>query len=472
LEKLFSVIDARRHYGKVSLVGAGPGDCELITIKGAKALAVADCVFYDYLVDAGLLKYAPGAEHIYVGKRKGEHSLSQEDLSRLLKEKAFNGKNVVRLKGGDPLIFGRGADEIQYLRSYHIDVEIIPGISSATGIPSSLGIPLTARGVASSVAFLSGHEEDEDKNDPKPVNIPQADTLVFLMGLTKLNIIVESLQKAGWPQETPIMIMANGTKPQEQIVKGTLSTIKDLARAQDIKPPALIVVGNTLKFYNPSRKKTLLHCGTHPDIYRHLGNILHWPMIDIKPVSMSTAEQKHLLLSFGSADIILCTSWYAAEYFIKAIRQIKPDVSFENKMFAVIGQRTQKALQEYNIQAAVVSQEETAQGLFKAINRHMDVRGKRILFPRSSLPNPFLKDALSAQGAIVEEITIYANTKPAKKDLPSADIEGVIFTSPSTVRNFLEDYGTIPVSWAIIAKGPVTLKILQDEGYKNATSLS
>jgi len=182
LENLLSIIDVRRHYGKVTLVGAGPGDRELMTLKGVKALEAADCVFYDYLVDAGLLEHAPQAEHIYAGKRKGEHSLSQEDLSRMLKEKAFAGKRVVRLKGGDPLIFGRGADEIQYLRSYHIEVEIVPGISSATGIPSSLGIPLTARGVSSSVAFLSGHEEDEDRGHPKPVAIPQADTLVFFDG--------------------------------------------------------------------------------------------------------------------------------------------------------------------------------------------------------------------------------------------------------------------------------------------------
>jgi len=254
LENLFSAIDARRGYGKVTLVGAGPGDGELITLKGIKALEAADCVFYDYLVDADLLKYAPQAEHIYAGKRKGEHSLSQEDLSRMLKEKAFAGKKVVRLKGGDPLIFGRGADEIQYLRSYHIEVEVVPGITSATGIPSSLGIPLTARGVASSVAFLSGHEEDEDKAHPKPVSIPQADTLVFLMGLTKLSIIVESLQKAGWPRETPMMIIANGTKPQEQIVKGTLSTIEDLAKKQDLKPPALIIVGKTIEFYRSHPK--------------------------------------------------------------------------------------------------------------------------------------------------------------------------------------------------------------------------
>jgi uroporphyrinogen III methyltransferase / synthase len=476
LESLFSVIDVRQRYGKVILVGAGPGDPELITLKGIKALKEADCVFYDYLLDAGLLKYAPQAEHIYVGKRKGAHSLSQDDLSRMLKEKAFAGKKVVRLKGGDPLIFGRGGDEIQYLRSYHIEVEIVPGISSATGIPSSLGIPLTARGVSSSVAFLSGHEEDEDKAHPKPINIPQADTLVFLMGLTKLSIIVGSLKKSGWPQDTPMMIITNGTKPQEQIVKGTLLTIEDLVQAQDLKPPALIVVGRTIEFYKPTAKKTFLHCGTHPELYGDLGEILHWPMIDIKPVSLSKSQQKDLLQAFGAADIVVLTSWYAAEYFLKEIASSLKSASRKDtagvKAFAVIGRRTQKALQEHNIQPAVVSQEETAEGLLKTMLQHMELKGKNILFPRSSLPNPFLKDALTAYGAAVNEITIYENTKPAKRDLPSVNIEGVIFSSPSTVRNFLTDDGTIPAQWKILAKGPVTLRTLQESGYNHATSLS
>ena len=474
LENLFSAIDVRRHYGNVTLVGAGPGDCELITLKGIKALEACDCVFYDYLVDASLLKYAPQAEHIYAGKRKGEHSLSQDDLSRLLKEKAFAGKNVVRLKGGDPLVFGRGADEIQYLRSYHIEVEIIPGISSATGVPSSLGIPLTARGIASSVAFLSGHEEDEDKSHPKPINIPQADTLVFFMGLTKLSIILGSLQKAGWPKTTPMMIIANGTKPQEQIVKGTLLTIEDLVKSQDIKPPALIVVGKTVEFYKPTQK-TFLHCGTHPDMYQPLGKILHWPMIDIKPVTLNEAQQKEFWKAFESADIIVCTSWYAVEHFFNVIARnevTKQSLKEQLKNFAVIGRRTQKALQKYNIQATIVSSEETAEGLLKAMTQHLNLKGKRILFPRSSLPNPFLKEALIAHGALVTEITIYENTKPAKRDLPSVAIEGIIFTSPSTVQNFLTDYGTIPASWQIMAKGPVTLKTLQEAGYEHAASLS
>ena len=228
----------------------------------------------------------------------------------------------------------------------------------------------------------------------------------------------------------------------------------------------------------PNPQRTLLHCGTHPDMYRYLGKILHWPMIDIKPVLMSEAQQKDLLQAFESSDIIMFTSRYAVEHFFSVIPAKGPHAGhsqlfagIHHKIFAVIGARTQKALQKYNIQPAIVSEEETAQGLLKAMTQHIDLQGKRILFPRSSLPNPFLKEALQAMGALVTEITIYENTKPAKRDLPSADIEGVIFTSPSTVKNFLTDYGTIPGLWQIFAKGPVTLKTLQDAGYLTAYSL-
>ena len=472
LEELFSVIDVRRQYGRVTLVGAGPGDPELITLKGINALSRADCVFYDYLLDTALLKHAPQAELIYAGKRNGEHSLSQEDLSRMLKEKAFSGKNVVRLKGGDPLIFGRGADEIEYLRSYFIQVDIIPGISSATGIPSSLGVPLTARGISSSVAFLSGHEEGERTQGPKPMNIPRADTLVFLMGLTKLSDIVISLQKDGWPADVPVMVIANGTRPHEQIVQGKLSTIENLVKAQDLTPPALIVVGRTIEFYKASNERTFLHCGTHPDLYRHLGRIYPWPMIDIKPVVFTEAGKKDLLEAFNAAEIVVCTSWYAGHFLVQSLRSSGAHLALAGKIFAVIGERTRKAMRAQGIEPEIVSEEETAQGLFKLMSSRLKLRDKRILFPRSSLPNPFLKDALMAEGAIVREVTIYENNKPPRRPLPSVNFKGVIFTSPSTVRNFLQDYGKIPASWQILAKGPVTLQTLQQEGYHHAASLS
>ena len=276
---------------------------------------------------------------------------------------------------------------------------------------------------------------------------------------------------------------------------------------------------NLFSIIDVRRAKILLHCGTHPEMYSHLGQIIHWPMIDIKPVAFNGPCQKQLLQALEMADIIIFTSGFAVEHFFHVIAKptssviasdgsssviasdgsssviasdgsssvIASDGSssviaseakqslkerFKDKIFAVIGQQTKRALQKFNIEALIVPQEETAQGLCQAITKHMNVEGRHILLPRSSVPNPFLKEALSTLGAIVTEITVYANTKPAQRHLPDLNITGVIFTSPSTVRNFLTDYGTIPEHWQIMARGPVTLKALQEAGYPHATSLS
>ncbi|MBI3602739.1 MAG: uroporphyrinogen-III C-methyltransferase [Candidatus Omnitrophica bacterium] len=466
LEKIFEPMDVRRHYGQVFLTGAGPGDPGLITLKAIEVLKNADCVFYDYLVDASLLRYAPMAEYIYVGKRKGVHTLPQAELSRQLKDKAMQGKKVVRLKGGDPLIFGRGADEITYLRSYHIPVEVIPGISSATGIPSLLGIPLTARGVSSSVAFLSGHGESEDNVHPQEIIIPQADTIVFLMGLTKLGSIVHSLLKAGWSETKPIMIIANGTKPNQTIVHGTLADIETLALSHSLTAPALIVAGETVNFYQKSPQKIFLHCGTHPEQYSHLGQIIPWPMILIQPVVLNAQQQNELMRDFDQSDLVILTSPAAVEHFMKIILVLKPLGEVGKKIFAVIGRYTARVLEGFGITAQIQSSQETAEGLFDTLIRIMNLDGKTILLPRSSLPNPFLKQTLEQKGARVKEWTIYENIKTPKKSLPDCPIEGVIFTSPSTFKNFLEDYGTIPSLWQILTKGPVTAKALQEAGYQ------
>ncbi len=248
LAELFSKVDVRRTYGKVFLVGAGPGDPELLTLKAKKLLEQVDCVLYDYLAPHAVLEYASMAEKINVGKRKGAHSMPQAELSKLIREKAMAGKMVARLKGGDPLIFGRGAEEIEYLRAYHIDVQVIPGVSSATAIPSSLGIPLTARSIASSVAFVSGYKEGEDHTQPQAVEIPDVDTIVFLMGLTKLDIIIKSLKDAGWKEDTPIMLISKGTCADEKVIKGNLVDIQEKVKQQKFDPPVLIVVGKIVNF--------------------------------------------------------------------------------------------------------------------------------------------------------------------------------------------------------------------------------
>lgn len=468
LAALFEKIDARKHYGKVILVGAGPGDPELITLKGIEALRKCDCVFYDYLVDKSLLNYAKRAEKFFVGKRKGQHTLSQAELSRRLKNQALSGKNIVRLKGGDPFIFGRGAEELEYLRSFHIEVEVVPGVSSATAIPASLQIPLTGRGVSSSVAFLSAHTEDEHLNVKTQIDMPKTDTLVFLMGLTKLDVIVRSLLKSGWHQSTPIILISKGTCLDQKILSGTIFDIQAQLAKEKLDPPVLIIVGKVVNFWDPQKIKrnTFLYTGTHVERYEALGEIVHLPMIEIKPPKLSVQIQKKLLDKLMRYDVILLTSYYAVKHFFDFLEEKRVSIpELANKDFVIIGQRTAGALRERGVEPKYIAQDESSEGMLEILKKNYALKGMKFLIPRSSLPNPFLKTQLKKRGAAVDEIAIYENVKPKKRPLPTMPVNGVIFTSPSTVSNFLKDYATIPKSWKIYAKGLVTQKALQKAGY-------
>lgn len=468
LENIFRSIDVRLSYGRVWLVGAGPGDPDLITVSAIKILQKADCVFYDYLVHKGLLDYFPQAEPFYVGKRKGQSVLPQAELNRMLRQKAMAGKKVVRLKGGDPLIFGRGADEIQYLRQYHIDVEIIPGISSATGIPSLLGIPLTARGLSSSVAFVSGHGEGEKDAEQYPIRIPQVDTLIFLMGLTKLGDIVRSLKEAGWNHKTPMIVISKGTRIDETIVTGCLDNIETLVAQQKLDPPALIMAGKTVQFFNAraGSRKNILYLGTHPEKYKSLGHIVPHPMIEIQPAVVSPKESEEIRHQLDKYDFLLFTSPYGVKHFFRILDEAGvPDERLLRIQVLVIGEETAWTFQHHLRRPDLISEEENSEGFLKAILNTYAVSGKRFLFPRSSLPNPLLKEALTQQGAWVKEIVVYQNRKPVKRELPAVKIDAVLFTSPSGVKNFIEHYGSIPSAWQILARGPRTQLALKEAGY-------
>lgn len=467
-QALFSSIDVRRTYGRVCLAGAGPGDPDLITMKAVKALKQADCVFYDYLAPKGLLVYAGNAEKVYVGKRKGEHTLPQEELSALLRQRAMQGKNVVRLKGGDPLIFGRGSEEIRYLRAYHIDVQVIPGVSSATGVPSSLGVPLTARGISSSVAFVSGYGRDEKGPEPRPVDIPDVGTIVVLMGLTKLDTVVASLERAGWPGKTPVLVVSRGTCADEKIVSGDLTTIVGKVREARLEHPVLIVAGRTVRFWDPhsSARGGILYTGTDPAKFNPLGRVTHLPMIQIEPAPLGPREVQALIDNLTQCHMILLTSRFAVEHFFRILEGRHYDLGrLKEKHFVVIGESTAQALRECHFEPALTARLGTSEGMLTAITERFDVKGKKILFPRSSLPNPYLKEELAKRGAQVGEVTVYRNVKPPRRDLPAEGIDRVVFTSPSTVRNFLRDYGSIPAHWKILSRGPATSRSLREAGY-------
>jgi uroporphyrinogen III methyltransferase/synthase len=228
--------------GKVYLVGAGPGDPELITVKGLKLLQRADAVVYYFIIDKRLLSFArKGAELICAGKSSSHHTMKQEEINRLLAEKAHEVSVVVRLKNGDPYVFGRGAEEAAFLAEQNIPFEVVSGVSSAVAVPASAGVPLTHRNYASSVAIITGHRRDDEE-----VKIADADTLVFLMPVANLQRIAERLLENGRSPETPCALIEKGTLPSQKVVQGNLANIFENTKAKDIKAPAVLVVGEVV----------------------------------------------------------------------------------------------------------------------------------------------------------------------------------------------------------------------------------
>ncbi len=235
--------------GKVWIVGAGPGDPELITVKGLRVLREADVVLYDRLVHPRLLEEAkPGAELIYVGKAPGRHAMTQDEINKLLVEKALEGKTVVRLKGGDPYVFGRGEEECAYVLEHGVDCEVVPGVTSAIAAPAYAGIPVTSRWCASSIAIVTGMEAaGREKPRVDYARIAGAvDTVVVLMGVSRLEYITSEMMRTR-PPSTPAAIIERGTLPEQRVVVSTLEDIGVRAREEDVKPPAVLVVGEVVR---------------------------------------------------------------------------------------------------------------------------------------------------------------------------------------------------------------------------------
>lgn len=233
--------------GRVALVGAGPGDAELITLKGARLLQSAEVVIYDNLVSAGILDLiSPSAERIFVGKMAGNHTMPQDDICQLLVDKALEGKFVVRLKGGDPFVFGRGGEEMDVLLEAGVPVDIVPGVTAALGAAASFGFPLTHRDHAQSCVFVTGHLKDHTVDLDWPALARPGQTVVIYMGVTGLETISRELQAAGLPGDTPAALIYRATWPNEKAHRGTLATLPEVARAHKVKPPTLIVIGTVV----------------------------------------------------------------------------------------------------------------------------------------------------------------------------------------------------------------------------------
>ena len=231
---------------KLTVVGAGPGDVDLITLKGVKALVKADVVLYDALVDEALLNHAPEAEHIFVGKRRGCYAYQQAQINELIVSRAMSHGHVVRLKGGDPFVFGRGAEEIEYAANHGLEVAMVPGISSAVSVPASQHIPVTKRGSAESFWVITGTTKDHKLSKDVHLAAKSNATVVILMGMGKLQAIIELFKKEG-KAGTAIAIIQNGTRDNENIGVGTIATIEKVVKKKDLKNPAIIIIGDVVK---------------------------------------------------------------------------------------------------------------------------------------------------------------------------------------------------------------------------------
>jgi uroporphyrinogen III methyltransferase/synthase len=456
-------LSAMKNVGTVYLVGAGPGDAGLLTLRGAELLDRADVVVYDALVNPDLLRLAPkSAEIIYGGKRAKAHAIPQEELNALLVLKAKEGKTVVRLKGGDPYLFGRGGEEAEELVAGKVPFEVVPGVSSIFAAPNYAGIPITHRDFCSSFSVITGHEKpdkDESSIDYRLwASLPG--TKVVLMGVERIREIAGELVKHGLPASTPVGMVRWGTTGRQETLEGTLGTIADLVAERKFTAPAVTVIGDVVKLrhkLNWFEKRPLFgqrvvvtrtreQASQLSRQLRDLGaDVLEVPTIKI--AALTDNEQltnlKDALLELGSYDWLAFTSPNGVDaffgYFFKGFGDIR---ALGNLRLAAIGPATAAKLAELHLRVDVMPEQYLAAKVAKAINDYESVENLKILLLRAEVANPELPKMLAEMGAIVDDIACY-RTVPETGDITGAaarmleeGADWITFTSSSTVENF------------------------------------
>jgi uroporphyrinogen III methyltransferase/synthase len=446
--------------GTVYLVGAGPGDAGLLTLRGAELLRRADVVVYDALVNPELLRLAPkGAEVIYGGKRAKDHAIPQEEMNALLVAKAKAGKTVVRLKGGDPYIFGRGGEEAGELAAAKIPFEVVPGISSFVAGPNYAGIPITHRDHCSSFLVLTGHEDPT--KETSSIDWAQVartpGTKVVLMGVERIGIIAGELIKHGLPKDTPVGMVRWGTTGQQQSLTGTLATIADLVAARKFTAPAVTVIGgvvglrDTLNWFEqrPMFGQRIVVTRTREQasqlssqLQERGAEVLEIPTIKIGP-PQNKQGLVDALAEIATYEWIVFTSPNGVtaffEYFFKAFEDIR---AIGGLRIAAVGPATAAKLAELHLKVDLMPEEYLAAAIAREFHKFQNIENVKILLMRAEVANPELPRELEELGAIVDDIACY-QTVPETDDLTGAAaklLEGgadwITFTSSSTVENF------------------------------------
>lgn len=480
--------------GRVYIVGAGPGDPRLITCKGAECLHIADAVLYDELLDRRLLDLTPApCERIYVGKRGGRKSHSQEEINEILVAHALKGQTVVRLKGGDPLIFGRGGEEALRLNEQKIPFEIVPGISAASGASAYAGIPLTHRGLSSAAVLVTGNE-DPEKADSS-INwdhLAGLDaTLVIFMAARKLDAICQLLIDKGRAANTPAAIVEWGTWPTQRTVTADLEHLPQRATEAGIGSPALLIIGSVVALrpqlnWRESQplfgRQILITRSKEQTSPLQAGledrgaTVYSLPLLEIAPPDdwgpLDTA-----IADLSPYQWAVFTSPNSVRFFFQRLHHHQKDArALYTCRVAAVGTTTAQHLQEYGIRADLLPDEQSQQGLATAFAT-MDVSGARILFPASSIGRPQLAETLRQRGAEVDHIAAYQNCAPARDalDLPPALLENkvdmVVFASPSSVEHLGQALGQEQTarlfSHAHIASiGPTTADAVRQSGQR------
>ncbi|AEH44750.1 uroporphyrin-III C-methyltransferase [Thermodesulfatator indicus DSM 15286] len=476
--------------GKVYLIGAGPGDPGLITEKGRRVIAKADVIVYDYLANPRFLALTrEDAEKIYVGKKGGDHTLSQEGINQLLVEKAKEGKTVARLKGGDPFLFGRGGEEAEVLVEHGIPFEIVPGVTSAIAAPAYAGIPVTHREHTSTFTMVTGHEDPTKEDSAIDWEaLARIGTIAFLMGMKNLPRICENLLRHGKPEDTPVAVVRWGTTPRQKVVVGNLGNIVAKVEEAKLGPPSIILVGEVVKLREklnwfetkPLFGKRIVVTRTRAQASQLVESLeecgaecLEIPTIKIVPPdSFEPLEQA--IEQIETYDWLIFTSVNGVQVFFERLFARGKDArALANTKVAAIGVATAELIKKYGLLVDLLPQEFRAEGLLEALLKE-ELAGKKVLIPRALEAREILPEKLREAGAEVEVVPAYQTILPEeeatrlKKELEQG-VDVITFTSSSTAKNLLKmlgDEARSLLSEVVLASiGPITTETLKKAGF-------
>ncbi|HEY7063099.1 MAG TPA: uroporphyrinogen-III C-methyltransferase [Chloroflexota bacterium] len=480
--------------GRVYLVGAGPGDPGLLAVRGRDVLARAEVLVYDRLVSSEIVALAPPtAERIYVGKAPGRHTLRQPEINALLVARARAGGQVVRLKGGDPFVFGRGGEEAEALAAAGLPFEVVPGISAALAVAAYAGIPVTHRAVASSFTVATGQEGAA--RGPQTLAYDRlaatADTLVFLMGVERLPAIVDGLLAGGRDPATPVAVIAAGTLPEQRTLVATLADVVERVETAGIQPPAVTIVGEvvrlraTLRWFDTrplfGRRvlvtRTREQASTLVELLRAAGaRPVELPTIAVQPPA-SYAALDAALLGLGGLgpSWVIFTSVNGVEAVFGRLEALGLDARvFSSAQLAAIGPATAEALRRHGLRADYAPAEALTRAILADFCER-DLRGACVLLPRADIAPPELAEGLAALGADVQSVVAYCTVPTeglaaeARRALTVGGVDVVCFTSSSTVRNLVEalEGGVSLLAPLLVACiGPVTAATAHDLGVR------